>query len=157
MRKIKKFDLMKSLRETQSPAIRLAVFSLILCGLVFPLAVTGFAQILFPAQANGSLVHLHNRTVGSDLIAQNFSRAIFFQPRNNSASGVDPHITLDDAYSQIPRISAATGGTVTTASLKNIVDQNVEGKWWIFGDPYVNVLRLNVILVNSYPAVYNIP
>ncbi|HZD12375.1 MAG TPA: potassium-transporting ATPase subunit C [Candidatus Binatus sp.] len=155
MEKIKRLDL-KIIRETESPAVRLALVSLILCGLVFPLVVTGFAQALFPAQANGSLDGFHNRTIGSDLIAQDFNRSNFFQPRSDSASGVDPHITLDDAYSQIPRISAATNGTVTTRVLENIVNQNVEGRWWIFGSPYVNVLRLNIILVDQYPTVYNI-
>ena len=147
----------KSLRETHSPAVRLALISLVLCGLVFPLVVTGFAQVLFPSQANGSQVNFHNRTVGSDLIAQNFTRPIYFQPRNDSASGVDPHITLDDANSQIPRISMATGGKVTTSDLQSIVNQNIEGKWWIFGSPYVNVLRLNLILANRYSALYGYP
>ncbi len=154
MFKIAKPNLKKSVQQTYSPAIRLAIVSLIICGLLFPIIVTGFAQILFPAQANGSLVQLNNRNVGSDLIAQNFTQPFFFQSRNDSASGVDPHITLTDAYAQIPRISLATRGQVTTADLKNLVDQNVEGTWWIFGSPYVNVLRLNRALVERYPSVY---
>lgn len=148
-------NLKKSFQQTYSPAIRLAIVSLLICGLLFPIIVTGFAQVIFPYQANGSLVQLHNRNVGSDLIAQKFEKPFFFQPRNDSASGVDPHITLSDAYSQIPRVSNATRGQVTASDLKSLVDKNVEGTWWIFGSPYVNVLRLNRSLVEKYPSVYS--
>src|SRR4029077_18864527 len=102
-------NFMRELRQNYGPALRLAVISLVLCGLVFPLVITGIAQIFLPSQANGSLVQLHGKNVGSGLIAQSFSLPIFFHPRNDSASGVDPDITVQDAYSQIPRINAATG------------------------------------------------
>jgi len=137
----------RRLRQNSGPAIRLALISLILCGLVFPLVITGFAQLIFPSQANGSLVQLHGKPVGSSLIAQNFSKPIFFHPRNDSASGVDPDITFQDAQSQIPRISSATGISVDT--LQQIVNQNAEGTFWIFGTPYVNVLRLNLALIET--------
>jgi K+-transporting ATPase ATPase C chain len=71
---------------------------------------------------------------------------------NNSASGVDPDITLQDAYSQIPRISNATG--IPSDSIRQIVDDNVERTMWVAGDPYVNVLKLNLILIEKYPAIY---
>jgi|SRR6267143_1282926 len=146
-------DIRRGLRRNYGPAIRLAVISLILCGLVFPLVITGFAQLIFPSQANGSLVQFHNKTVGSSLIAQKFSMSIFFHPRYDSASGVDPDITVQDAYSQIPRISYATG--ISTGGLQQIVDQNEEGTFWIFGTPYVNVLRLNLALIKSGNSAYN--
>src|SRR6266702_2682105 len=89
-------SLKKEVNRTWSPAIRLAVVSMILCGLLFPLVVTGFGQVLFPNQANGSLAHLRTSSdnVGSYLIAQNFSGPTFFHPRNVSlsASRVDPDI-----------------------------------------------------------------
>jgi len=146
--------LTRKLRQNCAPAIRLAVMSLLLCGLVFPLVTTGFAQLIFPSQANGSLVQLHGKAVGSSLIAQNFSKPIFFHPRNDSASGVDPDITVQDAYSQIPRISSATG--ISVDMLQQIVNQNEEGTFWIFGTPYVNVLRLNLALIqtNTNNAAY---
>ena len=142
----------RELRRNYGPAIRLALISLILCGLVFPLVITGFAQLIFPSQANGSLVQFHSKTVGSGLIAQNFSRPIFFHPRNDSASGVDPDITVQDADSQIPRISSATGISVDV--LQQIVNQNEEGTFWILGTPYVNVLRLNLALIQSGNSAY---
>src|SRR5437870_12124450 len=94
----------RELRRNYGPAIRLALISLILCALVFPLVITGFAQLIFPSHANGSLVQFHGKTVGSNLIAQNFSMPIFFHPRNDSASCVDLGITVQHAYSQIPKI-----------------------------------------------------
>jgi K+-transporting ATPase ATPase C chain len=143
----------RELRRNYGPAIRLAVISLILCGLVFPLVITGFAQLIFPSQANGSLVQFHGKQVGSSLIAQNFSLPIFFHPRNDSASGVDPDITVQDAFSQIPRINSATG--ISVDLLQQIVNQNEEDTVWIFGTPYVNVLRLNLALIKSGNSAYN--
>ena len=140
-------NIKRELRQNYGPAIRLAVISLVLCGLVFPLVITGLAQVLFPSQANGSLVQFHGRNIGSSLIAQNFSLPIFFHPRNDSASGVDPDITVQDAYSQIPRIASATG--ISADKLQQIVDQNQEGMFWIFGTPYVNVLELNLALISQ--------
>ncbi len=137
------------------PIIGLALVSLLICGLLFPLLITGLGQIFFPYQANGELVKLNGQAVGSNLIAQNFTLPIFFQTRDQSqsASGVDPDITLQQAYSQIPRISNATG--IAADSLTNIVNQNQEGTLWIFGSPYVNVLRINLVLIKEYPSIYN--
>src|SRR5437870_13881617 len=102
---------------------------MILCGLVFPLAVTGFAQVLLRDQANGSVAHLignNGRAVGSYLIAQNFSQPFFFHSRNAtlSASGVDPDLTVVDALFQTQRISLVT--TITQSDLYRIVTQNVQ-------------------------------
>ncbi len=141
-------------KNNYRPAFRLALVSLILCGLIFPLVITGFAQLLLPSQANGSLVQFNGHTAGSNLIAQNFTQPFFFHPRNASlsASGVDPDITLQDALSQIPRISSRTG--IPSDALAQLVNQNVEGTFWIFGSPYVNVLKLNLALIQKYPTIY---
>ena len=142
----------RELRQIYGPAARLAVISLVLCGLVFPLVITGIAQVFFPSPANGSLVQFHGRNVGSRLIAQNFSLPIFFYTRNDSASGVDPDITVQDAYSQIPRISSASG--ISVDMLQQIVNQNQEGTFWIFGTPYVNVLKINLVLIQTNSSAY---
>ncbi len=55
------------------PAISVFVLLAALTGIVYPLAVTGVAQVLFPAKANGSLLSQDGRIVGSELIGQNFS------------------------------------------------------------------------------------
>jgi len=144
-------------KRNYGPAIRLAIISMLLCGLVFPLVVTGFAQFLLHDQANGSLAHLNGsngRTIGSYIVAQNFSQPFFFHSRNVtlSASGVDPDITLQDALSQIPRISAATN--ITQSNLSNLVSQNTERTSFVFGDEYVNVLRLNLALIQNFQTAY---
>jgi K+-transporting ATPase ATPase C chain len=144
-------------KRNYGPAIRLAIISMLLCGLVFPLVVTGFAQVLLHDQANGSVAHLNGnngRAVGSYLIAQNFSQPFFFHSRNVtlSASGVDPDITLADALAQIPRISAATN--ITQTNLSNLVSQNMERTSFVFGDEYVNVLRMNLALIQAYQSTY---
>jgi potassium-transporting ATPase KdpC subunit len=147
---MKKMNVDKHLRQL-SPAVRLAALSLILCGLIFPLLVTGLAQGIFPSQANGSITSIGGRHVGSSLIAQSFNQPFFFHPRpsNSSASGVDPDITLQDALSQIPRISSATG--IPGDQLQRIVNDNVQRTFWFIGDPFVNVLQLNQNLISTYP------
>lgn len=145
---------MENPKPNYRPVVGLALVSLILCGLLFPLLVTGIAQVILPYQANGEIVQLNGRDVGSNLIAQGFNSPKLFHARaaNQSASEVDPDITLLDARSQVPGISSASG--IPTATLLSIVNENVEGTLWIFGSPYVNVLKLNLILINSYPTVY---
>jgi K+-transporting ATPase ATPase C chain len=137
------------------PIVVISLVSLVLCGLAFPIIVTGVAQLAFPYQANGELQALNGRTVGS-LIAVNqtdYTQPVFFHLRNDSASGFDPDITLGDAQSQIPRISNSTG--ISTAALNDLVTRNVQGVWWVFGSPYVNVQKLNLLLVNEFPSVYS--
>jgi K+-transporting ATPase ATPase C chain len=136
------------------PIVGVAVVSLLVCGLLFPLLVTGVAQLLFPYQANGELAYVNGHPVGS-VVAVNstdYTSPAFFHLRNNSASGFDPDITLQDAQSQIPRITGATG--VPAATLEGVVDQNVEGVWWVFGSPYVNVQKVNLVLVAQFPSAY---
>jgi len=140
-------------KDLYGPLVRLALISLILCGLLFPIVVTGVAQVLMPYQANGELVQFNGRDAGSILVAENFNSSKFFHPWNASASGVDPDVTLQDAYSQIPRIHTATG--IPTDAIKQIVDENIERTLWITGDPYVNVLRLNLILMQDYSSAYS--
>ncbi len=108
-------------------------------------------------RATGSIAHLNGsngRSVGSYLIAQNFSSPFFFHSRNVtlSASGVDPDITLEDALSQITRISAITN--ITQSDLSRLVGQNIERTSWVFGDEYVNVIRVNLALIQAYQTIY---
>jgi K+-transporting ATPase ATPase C chain len=67
-------------------ALRLALVTLVLCGLVYPLAITGAAQLAFPGRANGSLLtDEQGGVVGSELIAQGFARPAYLQPRPSAA------------------------------------------------------------------------
>lgn len=66
------------------PALVLTLFFLVVTGLLFPLWVTGVAQAAFPHQANGSMLSVEGKVVGSALIGQNFAGEKFFHPRPSS-------------------------------------------------------------------------
>jgi K+-transporting ATPase ATPase C chain len=70
------------------PGLRINIFATLLFGVVYPLAITGICQVVFPHQANGSLITVGDKVIGSELIGQNFSKAEYFQPRP-SAAGSD--------------------------------------------------------------------
>ncbi|MFZ1077093.1 MAG: potassium-transporting ATPase subunit C [Nitrosotalea sp.] len=144
-----------------SPSIRIVVLMIVTTGVAYPLLVTAIGQTTLPYQSNGSQVVLNGTVVGSELIAENFNSTKFFQPRNStdSGSGVDPDITPDEAYSQIPAISNATG--IPANALKTLVELDIErnkdANGLLFAPDYVRVLNLNVELVTQYPEIYQVP
>ena len=181
------------------PGLRIKIFMTILLGVIYPLAITGISQILFPHSANGSLVvAADGKVVGSELIGQNFTKPEYFQPRPSaagndgydptasggsnygptnqklvdrvnasiakfrkenpdfrgpipadlltaSASGLDPHLSPESAEAQIPRVAKARG--MAPEQVRSLVDRFTEGPdLGVFGEPRVNVLRLNLAL-----------
>jgi potassium-transporting ATPase KdpC subunit len=75
-----------------APGFKMMLVLTVLTGLIYPGAVTGLCQVLFPAQANGSLIVMSGQVVGSQLIGQNFKKPEYFQPRPSAAGndGYDP-------------------------------------------------------------------
>ena len=91
-------------------------------GIVYPLAVWGIAQTIFPAQAGGSLVVAGNKVVGSRLIGQNFSSARYFQSRP-SAAGDKGYDAANSSGSNLGPTNKALIEAVKTR-LKNFVESN---------------------------------
>ncbi|MGA7220123.1 MAG: potassium-transporting ATPase subunit KdpC [Candidatus Sulfotelmatobacter sp.] len=181
-------------------AILMTLVTTVLFGLMFPLVVTGLAQVLFPRQANGELLTRDGRIVGSKLIGQRFSSPGYFHSRPSSAgagydagnsggsnlgptnqsliarvqgdadrlqaenpgaalpmdllttsgSGLDPHISLEAAEFQVPRIARERGlnDDVVREAVRRHTAQRQFG---FLGEPRVNVLELNLNLDEISP------
>jgi K+-transporting ATPase ATPase C chain len=187
-------------------AISMLVLMTIVTGLAYPLAITGIAQLIFPRQANGSLVKTGDVVVGSSLIGQYFSKPEYFHPRPSaasapaaaaaaagydpmnsggtnlspssqklvdsvtaavqanqpdnpgtpvpgdlvtaSASGLDPDISPAAAEFQVPRVAKARG--MNENSVRTLVGKCTKRRsFGLFGEPRVNVLKLNMLLDSS--------
>lgn len=97
------------------PALSLLLVLTLITGVIYPLIITGVAQIAFPAQANGSLIKRHGVLIGSRLIGQAFSAPQYFWSRP-SATSPQPYNGLDSSGSNLgplnPALLAAVKGRV---------------------------------------------
>lgn len=175
-------------------SVRIMIFFTILCGLIYPLAMTGFAQVFFKDKANGSLISRGSQLIGSELISQNFEKPGYFWSRPSavsfnplpsggtnlgptsealkvlandrrfklkesnpgageppqhlvfaSASGIDPHISLEAALYQVQRISASR--SLSPDDIIKLINENTKSRQFGFlGEETVNVLGLNLAL-----------
>ena len=189
--------MLTEIKNAIRPAIVLLLVLTAITGLAYPLAMTGIAQVIMPAQANGSLIRDPGsaagagRIVGSELIGQNFAQARYFQPRpsaagengydasasaasnlapgsqdlrdridasvrekgltgvsvppdlvTTSASGLDPHISPEAAFSQAARVAVAR--SLPAAQVQQMIRDATEAPLLGFlGEPRVNVLLIN--------------
>ena len=177
-------------------AIRLTLVLWVLTAVIYPFLMVGLGQVLFPLQANGSLVqNLQGQPVGSALIGQVFTSERYFQSRPStvdysqgekagktgisgasnlapsnpellkriqaqatqlqqfgiqpiadlvytSGSGLDPHITLEAAQTQLDRVAKARN--LSSDEIVPLINKHTQGRFLgIFGEPGVNVLNLN--------------
>jgi potassium-transporting ATPase KdpC subunit len=149
--------------ERFGPAIRVFILMLIVTGIAYPLVLVTIGQGLFPFQSNGSLISITEnrvgREVGSILIAQEFKSPMFFHTRiaSETASGVDPHITPENAFAQTENVSEAT--EIPRNVLRTMIELNIERNRveniLAFAPNYVNVLEVNLELVKQYPELYS--
>jgi len=108
------------LREIR-PAIVVLVALTLITGLVYPLAMTGIAQVIFPYRANGSMITQNGHVVGSELIGQNFTSDKYFHGRPSATTAPDPkdpNKTIAAPYN-----AANSGGSNLGPSNKALVDR----------------------------------
>lgn len=121
------------LRKQLWPAIALTFVLMIITGLVYPGIVTGLAQLMFPRQANGSLIVAQNgQVIGSALIGQSFSRPEYFHPRP-SAAGAGYDDTLSAGTNKGPT-DRKLADTLIAQAVDSVVAQDSAVKGQIPSD-----------------------
>jgi len=103
-------------------AFLMTIATTVLLGIIYPLVVTGLAQVLFPKKANGELIEANGKIVGSRLLAQSFTGARYFHPRpsaanydatnsNGSQLGPTNHQLIDRVKGDVAGLQAENPGT----------------------------------------------
>ncbi|MBS0220319.1 MAG: K(+)-transporting ATPase subunit C [Proteobacteria bacterium] len=111
------------LREVR-PAVVMIVCLTILTGLVYPLAMTGLARVLFPRQANGSLIEQNGKVIGSELIGQNFTKPGYFHGRPSATTDTDPK----DPSKTVPApYNAANSGGSNAGPTSRALIERIQG------------------------------
>jgi K+-transporting ATPase ATPase C chain len=96
------------------PAIVFIVALTLITGLAYPLAMTGLAALIFPYQAEGSLIEQNGKVIGSDLIGQNFTSDKYFHGRLSATTGpdpADPSKSVSQPYNAVNSMGSNLGPT----------------------------------------------
>src|SRR6202140_2586651 len=103
------------------PAIVMIIVMTVITGLIYPLGMTGIAQLVFPHQANGSLIEKDGKVIGSELIGQNFTDDKYFHGRPSATTDPDPN----DATKTVPVPYAAdnSGGSNAGPTSKSLIER----------------------------------
>src|SRR5450759_3037687 len=105
-------------------ALRTLLLLTVILGLAYPLAMTGFAQVAFGNNANGSLVQSDGKTVGSDLIGQGFTRPVLETGLPQQDANGNPVVEADPKYFQSRPSAAGTGYDPTSSGASNLGPEN---------------------------------
>jgi len=103
------------------PAIVMIVLMTVITGLIYPLGMTGIAQVLFPYQANGSLIEKGGKVVGSELIGQNFEDAKYFHGRPSATTEPDPKDPTKTI--SVPYAADNSSGSNTGPTAQALIDR----------------------------------
>jgi len=103
------------------PAIVVLVALTVITGLIYPLAMTGIAQLLFPKQAQGSLIERNGTVVGSELVGQVFESDKYFHGRPSATTAPDPNDSTKTVPA--PYNAANSGGSNLGPSNKALIDR----------------------------------
>ena len=106
------------------PAITLIVLFTLLTGVAFPLAFVGVGQLIFPFQANGSLIVKDGKVVGSAIIGQNFTADKYFHGRPSALTGTDPK---DSSKQVATPYDASESGASNLAATSKALNDRVAG------------------------------
>ena len=103
------------------PAIVMIVAMTIITGLIYPFGMTGIAQLVFPYQANGSLIEKDGKIIGSALIGQNFTDEKYFHGRPSATTDTDPNDPTKTVPA--PYNAANSGGSNAGPTSKALIDR----------------------------------
>jgi len=103
------------------PAIVMIIVTTVITGLIYPLGMTGIAQLVFPHQANGSLIEKDGTVIGSELIGQNFTDDKYFHGRPSATTDTDPNDPTKTVPA--PYNAANSGGSNLGPTSQALIDR----------------------------------